>query len=41
MNQMQYLLVRSNPKVPSISFRKHKNYQGKPLPEEVIKMIVM
>ena len=28
----------SDPKVSSISFRKHKNYQGKSLPNEVNKM---
>ena len=41
MNQMDYLLIKSDPKVSSIYFRKHKNYQEKPLPDEVIKMVVM
>ena len=41
MNQMHYLLVKSDAKVSRISFKKHKSYQGKPLPDEVIKMIVI
>jgi hypothetical protein len=40
-NQMHYLLVRSDPKVSSISFKKHRNYKGKPLPDDVNKMILM
>ena len=34
-NQFHYMLIRTDPVISSISFVKHKNSSGKPLPEEV------
>ena len=40
-NQLHWLLIRSDPKISSISFKKHKNFGGKPLPQEVIPLLSM
>ena len=34
-NQFTYMLIRTDPVISSISFVKHKNIGGDPLPEEV------
>ena len=39
-NQLHYLLVRSDPKVSSISFKKHRSVKGVPLEQEVLNLLV-
>ena len=38
-NQYNYMLIKTDTVVSSISFVKHKNSNGKPLPEDVLKML--
>ena len=40
-DQMHYLLIRSDPKISSISFVKHRSYQGRTLPPEVVNLLVI
>ena len=39
-NQLHYLLVRSDPKVSSISFKKHRSVKGVPLEQEVLNLLI-
>ena len=38
-NQYHYMLIRTDPVVSSISFKKHRNHNGEPLPEEVVNLL--
>ena len=38
-NQVEYLLVRSDPRVSSIAFKKHKSLNGKALEPEVLALL--
>ena len=38
-NQFHHLLIRTDPVISSISFRKHKNINGKPIPEDVLGLL--
>ena len=37
-DQMHYLLIRSDSKISSISFVKHRRYEGRSLPPEVLNL---
>ena len=39
-NQFSHLLIRTDPVISSISFKKCKSYGGKPLDEDVVKLLV-
>ena len=39
-NQFHYLLVRTDPVISSISFKKHKTFEGAPLEPEVLSLLV-
>ena len=40
-DQMHYLLIRSDPILSSISFVKHRSYEGRSLPPEVLNLLVI
>ena len=40
-DQMHYLLIRSDPIISSISFVKHRSYEGRSLPPEVLNLLVI
>ena len=40
MNHYQYLLIRSDPVISNISFKKYKSENGKPLPPEVFSLVM-
>ena len=39
-NQFHYLLIRTDPVISSISFKKQQNANGKPIPEEVLELLM-
>ena len=39
-NQVHYLLARSDPKVSSVSFKRHKNVHGVALEPEVLNLLI-
>ena len=39
-DQIHYLFIRSDPKISSISFANHREYQGKALPTDVLNLLV-
>ena len=40
-DQMHFLLIRSDPIISSISFVKHRSYEGRSLPPEVLNLLVI
>ena len=38
-NQFHYMLIKTDPVIASISFVKHRNANGKPLPQDVLDML--